>query len=143
MSRAKDILVLSIIIATCLISSCENEFEFPGDCLEVKIIDENCGMTALQIVGLNTAGVDLATYTLDGKVYNSVFATRFHCRHESLLPQDGSTFHIKLTDEESWKELNEKSEITCAWCLRGYARLEKLPFTFVELVEQCGAGIDE
>lgn len=122
-----------------LVSCNETVLDEPIDCLEVKVITELCNQAVIQLVSPNNAQVQLGTIEVDGVNYDNVFKTFFHCQQMPQVPLDGSTFKIRPVDETTWQSLITQPE-ECAVCeplLAGH-----LPFSHVEIIDNCSANIE-
>ena len=98
-------LLFSLAGATCLfLTSCDNEIM--GDCLEIRVIENVCGMSAVRVVNGNFPG-ELITWTnYDNQSYDNVFGTFID---PCLIDDVTGTFFIEIVDEQIQSQ--------CAVCL--------------------------
>lgn len=82
--------------------SCESEKESPlvGGCIEARLIDYICGEAVIQILSPAFTNLGEDGWTdWQGSAYDHVFFTYIDCEDQEMLPTDGSSFYITLTEE--------------------------------------------
>ena len=128
-------LVLAVLVA------CDEEplIDVAIDCVEVRVVTELCNQAVIQVVNPGNTDITLSSYEFDGVTYNNVFKTFFHCQQMPNVPLDGTSFYIQAINEEAWKANNTNNE-DCFYCEPLLAG--ELPFSYVEIVNNCQGGSD-
>ena len=124
----KKILLALSLIGFVSLSSCQNE---SGGCIEIRVISNFCGMSAVQVVNGNFPG-DLITWTnRDDQTYNNVFGTSIDpCLIDGYTGDSDETFFIEVIDE--------RIESNCFVCLALPANMPA-NFYHIKEVADCSA----
>jgi len=102
--KMKRLLFVLGLVGFLSLTSCDNELS--DSCIEIRVIENVCGMSAVQVVDGSFPG-DLITWTnYDNQTYENVFGTFID---PCLIDEFNGTFFIELVDEQIRSQ--------CAVCL--------------------------
>lgn len=89
------------LVSLGLLGCDETDFPLEPQCIEARVITHICGHAVIQVISpaFDHLGEDGWT-NHDGQTYDNVFSTQLNCREIELIPEEGETFHFKVTTKK-------------------------------------------
>ena len=113
----------------------EDNLPLDENCIEARLVAELCGQAVIQVVNAEGQNLNLGTFEhWENGTFDNVFGTFLDCEDMGVLPQDGSTFRIRIVEDPR--------EMHCAVC---FALLGGMPEQqyHMRVVNDCSSGLGE
>lgn len=127
--KLKAIVLTGLLFASLLVACGNGDDPLPENCIQARWIDDFCGNAVIQVLSPAHYGLAQDHWTDgQGEEFEHVFGTFLDCDDMQSIPRDGSTFLIKITEENANQE--------CGVCL---GLLTPMPETFryMKIIESC------